>query len=207
MNRISATVAAVLAACAAAGQGKPPELTDAERGIAQLAIETLAADLKIPADGILVDTVRAVDWRDSSLGCPKPGMAYLDVITPGHKVTLRADGRVYVVHEAKNQAFVCHATKALGGITPDHQLTFAKPLVEARDDLARRLGVPAKEIRFLGSEGHTWKDASLDCPEPGQMYAQVQTRGWKLTFGHDGRTYTYHTDLARTIPCPPIASD
>ncbi|HET8692550.1 MAG TPA: hypothetical protein VFM30_10505, partial [Steroidobacteraceae bacterium] len=73
MNRISATVAAVLAACAAAGQVKPTELTDAERGIAQLAIETLAADLKSPADGILVDTVRAVDWRDSSLGCPKPG--------------------------------------------------------------------------------------------------------------------------------------
>jgi hypothetical protein len=217
MTRISAIVAATLAAFAAAGhageirfvpgQGTPESLSDADRAIAQLAIDALAADLQIPADEILLDTVRAVDWRNSSLGCPKPGMAYLDVITPGHKVTLRAGSQVYVVHEAKNKAFVCHGNKALGGITPEHQLTFAKPLIEARDDLAKRLGAEPKDIRFLSSEGHTWNDASLDCPEPGQRYAQVKTRGWKLTFGYRDRTYTYHTDLTRTIPCPPIAAD
>ena len=217
MNRIAATVAATLAAFAAAcaaseirfvpGQGTPESLSDVDRAVAQLAIDALAADLKVPADDILLDTVRAVDWRDSSLGCPKPGMAYLDVITRGHKVTLRAGGQVYVVHEAKNRAFVCHANKAFGGLTPEHQLTFAKPLIAARDDLAKRLGVPQKDIRFLGSEGHTWNDASLDCPEPGRQYAQVKTRGWKLTFGQGDRTYTYHTDLTRTIPCPPIAAD
>jgi hypothetical protein len=97
MTRIALGVAATLAALAACaqdirfvpGQGSSAELTDVERGAAQLAIDTLASDLGIAPDSIEVDTVKAIEWRDSSLGCPKPGVAYLDVVTPGHKVILR----------------------------------------------------------------------------------------------------------------------
>lgn len=215
MTRISLSIAAVLAAFAAGaqdirfvpGQGDAATLNDADRAIALLAIDTLAAELEVPRDQILLDTVRTVDWRDSSLGCPKPGMAYLDVITPGHKVTLRANGQIYVVHEARNRAFVCNPGKALGGITATHELSFGRQLIEARKDLAGRLGVPEREIRFLASEGHTWNDASLDCPEPGRQYAAVKTPGWKLSFGYQERVYTYHTDLDRTVPCPAITAD
>ncbi len=100
------------------GQGSSAALTDADRRVAVAAIDALAADLKIPKEKILVDTIRAVDWSNSSIGCPKPGVAYLEVITPGHKVTLRADGQVYVVHEAKNRAFVCKQPKLAGGVAP-----------------------------------------------------------------------------------------
>jgi hypothetical protein len=217
MMRIPVAVATALAALAALaacaqdirfvpGQGPVESLSDVERGVALLAIETLAADLGIPRERIELDTVRAVEWRDSSLGCPKPGVAYLDVVKPGHKVTLRVDRQIYVVHEAGNQAFVCRQNKALGGITPQRELEFGPQLVEARADLARRLGLRDSEIRFLSSEARTFPDASLGCPEPGEMYAQAQVSGWVLTFGVRDRTYTYHTDLHRTIPCPPIAS-
>ena len=119
-------------------------------------------------DKILVDTVRTLDWRDSSLGCPKPGVAYLDVITPGHRVTLRANGQVYVVHEARNKAFVCHQTKALGGITPQHELVFGRQLAgPARTSRPHRR--TENEIKFLASEGTTWNDAALGCPEPGKQ--------------------------------------
>ena len=215
MTRLSASIVAVLAAFAAGaedirfvpGQGDAATLSDTDRAIALLAIDALATEIKAPKDQILLDTIRALDWRDSSLGCPKPGMAYLDVITPGHKVTLRANGQIYVVHEAKNRAFVCNAGKALGGITATRELTFGKQLLEARKDLAGRLGVPEREIRFLASEGHEWNDASLDCPEPGKQYAQVKTSGWKMSFGYNDRVYTYHTDLDRTFPCPAITAD
>ncbi len=215
MARIPLAVAAMLAALSACAQdirfvpGKGPAeaLGDTERAVAQLAIDTLAADLKVPREDIELDTVRAVEWRNSSLGCPKPGMAYLDVIKPGHKVTLRVDGRIYVVHEADNRAFVCRQTQALGGITPERELTFGPQMVAARKDLAERLGVRDSAIRFLSSEGRTFADASLDCPEPGVMYAQGQVQGWVLTFAVGERTHTYHTDMHRTIPCPPITAD
>lgn len=215
MTRIPVAVAATLVALAACAQDlrttpgqKPIEaLSDAERGAAMLAIDTLAADLGIAREGIEVDTVRAVEWRDSSLGCPKPGVAYLDVIKPGHKVTLRADGQIYVVHEAGNKAFVCRQTQALGGITPRRELTFGPQMVVARKDLADRLGVHDSEIQFVSSESRTFADGSLGCPEAGVMYAQVQVEGWVMTFTVRDRRYTYHTDLHRTIACPPITAD
>lgn len=215
MTRIAALVAATLAAFAAGADdirfysGREPAepLTDVQRAAARVAIDTLATELRIPKDQVLVDTVREVEWRDSSLGCPKPGVAYLDVISPGHRVTLRVDRQVHVVHEAGNRAFVCVQTKAMGGITPQRDLSFGPQMVAARKDLASRLGVTEREILFLSGEGKSWNDGSLGCPEPGVMYTQAQVHGWVLTFGHRQQVFTYHTDLDRTIPCPPIAAE
>jgi hypothetical protein len=189
------------------GQGSDDQLTDEQRAVANLAIDALAADLQVPKDKILVDTIRAIDWRDSSIGCPKPGMAYLQVITPGHKVTLRVDNVIYVVHEAKGHAFVCHETKAYAGIDPKGRLVFGPQMAAAQKDLAERLGVPAKDIKAVSAEQTTWNDASLGCPEPGKQYAAVLVTGWVLRLRHGDRDYTYHTDMQHTIPCPAITAD
>ena len=218
MTRIPVAVAAAvaalsaLAACAqdirfVPGQGSADELTDVERGAAQLAIETLAADLGIPRESIEVDTVKAIEWRDSSLGCPKPGVAYLDVVTPGHKVVLRVGKEIHVVHEAGNRAFRCVQTKNLGGMTAGRDLTFGPQLVAARRDLASRLGVTERDVQFVAAESKTFPDASLGCPEPGMQYAQAQVPGWVLTFRRGERVFTYHADDQRAIPCPPISVD
>jgi hypothetical protein len=215
MTRIPALVVTALAAFSAGADdirfypGREPAepLTDVQRAAALVAIDTLAAELGIAKDQVLVDTVRTVEWRDSSLGCPKPGVAYLSVISPGHRVTLRVDRQVHVVHESDNHAFVCVQTKAMGGITPQRDLSFGPQMVAARKDLASRLGVTEREILFLSGEGKTWNDGSLGCPEPGVMYTQAQVHGWVLTFGHRQQVFTYHTDLNRTIPCPPIAAE
>jgi len=213
MKRLSIAIATMLAgACAGAqdvpdvpNQGSAGQPSAARTDVAQLAIDALAEDLGIAREGIQVDTVRAVEWRNSSLGCPKPGKAYLDVITPGHKVTLRANGRVYVVHEAKNRAFVCEKTQPYAGVDPKGELVFGSQMLDARRDLAARLGVPESEIQMTAAQQQTWEDAGLDCPEPGKSYPPGKVTGWALTFEHGGRDYTYHTDLHRTIPCPAIS--
>ena len=215
MTRIALAVAATftaLAACAqdirfVPGQGSSAELTDVERGAAQLAIDTLASDLGIAPDSIEVDTVKAIEWRDSSLGCPKPGVAYLDVVTPGHKVILRVGKEIHVVHEAGNRAFRCVQDKNLGGMTAGRDLTFGPQLVAARRDLASRLGVTERDIQFVAAESKTFTDASLGCPEPGMQYAQAQVPGWVLSFRRGERLFTYHADHERAIPCPPITPD
>jgi len=215
MTRIFVAIAASFITFAAGAQdirfvpGKGPAdtLADTERAAALLAIDTLAADLKVPREKVELDTVRAVEWPNSSLGCPKPGMAYLDVIKPGHKVTLRVDGQVYVVHEAGNRAFVCRQVRALGGITPQRELVFGSQMLEARRDLAARLGVAESEIQMTGAQEQTWEDAGLGCPEPGMTHPPGKVTGWVLTFEHAKRPFTYHTDLHRTIPCPAIASE
>ena len=215
MTQIAFAVAATLAALAACaqdirfvpGQGSAAELTDVERGAAQLAIDTLASDLGIDRDSIEVDTVKAIEWRDSSLGCPKPGVAYLDVVTPGHKVILRVGQEIHVVHEAGNRAFRCVQSKNLGGMTAGRDLTFGPQLVAARRDLASRLGVTERDIQFVAAESKVFPDASLGCPEPGMQYAQAQVPGWVLSFRRGERLFTYHADAERAIPCPPITSN
>jgi hypothetical protein len=209
---VAATLAAAAAGCQAVepapGATPPAEApADVQGAVANLAIETLAAELKIPKDAITVESVTEIDWRNSSLGCPKPGMAYLDVITSGHKVTLRANGQVYSVHEADNKAFVCHQPSLAGGMAPKPELAYGRLMLTAQKDLAQRLRVPVQEIRPGGAMRMTWENAALGCPEPGKQYAEAETDGWRLTLKHGQREYIYHADDHHVIPCPAIAAE
>lgn len=42
-----------------------------------------------------VTSAQSVTWNDSSLGCPKPGMMYSQVLTPGLRVLVEAGGKAY----------------------------------------------------------------------------------------------------------------
>ncbi len=43
-------------------------------------------------------------------------------------------------------------------------------------------------------EAVDWSDASLGCPEPGQVYAQVITPGYRVLLEAAGKEYEVHTD-------------
>jgi hypothetical protein len=58
----------------------------------------LANELGIPSDDVEAVAIEAVEWSDTSLGCPKPGQMYAQVITPGYRIVLRAHGETYEVH-------------------------------------------------------------------------------------------------------------
>lgn len=77
------------------------------------------------------------------------------------------------------------------------------PFVEiATVDLSERLGVGTDAIETLTAVLVTWPDASLGCPEPGQVYAQVLTDGSVIELGFDGSVYRYHSGGSRTpFPC------
>ena len=49
-------------------------------------------------EAIEVVSVKAVDWPDTSLGCPEEGMMYAQVITPGYLVVLGVEGEEYQYH-------------------------------------------------------------------------------------------------------------
>ena len=215
---LGAAIVAALAACqtaptATAAPAAPaapeapasPQLSDTESAAADVAIAALAADLGIARDQISVQSVSAVDWPDSSLGCPKTDMAYLSVITPGHRVTLLANGKLHSVHEANNKAFVCRQLRPVASADPAHfDLTARKQMLQARKDLAARLNVPEADIRMATVTPNTWTDASLGCPETGMQYAQDETKGWVLALSHGAREYTYHADTQHVVPCPAI---
>ncbi len=76
--------------------------------VVQLAATNLAKDLNIAPDQVEIRSVEQREWSDSSLGCPEPGRAYMQVITPGYKVILFANGREYEYHtNMQNMAIRC----------------------------------------------------------------------------------------------------
>jgi len=85
-------------------------------------------------------------------------------------------------------------------VTPLETPTEAKPLVRlAREDLARRLGIPADEIAVVSVEEVMWRDSSLGCPQPGQVYLQVITPGYRIVLRAQGQEYEAHTDRGRRV--------
>lgn len=60
--------------------------------------------------------------------------------------------------------------------------------------LADMLRIDADEIAVQEVAPVEWNDASLGCPQPGMMYAQVITPGYRVVLAVDGKSYEYHTD-------------
>lgn len=79
----------------------------ADQEPAVLLAQTHLADLLgCTAQEISVASVEEVEWSDSSLGCPQPDMMYMQVITPGYRVTLEHRGQQYVVHTDRGRRAV-----------------------------------------------------------------------------------------------------
>ena len=77
------------------------------------AIADLAERLDVDPESIEVLDARQVTWRDGSVGCPAPGLAYSQAEVPGYLVVLRVDDASYRYHAADARApFLCDTPQA-----------------------------------------------------------------------------------------------
>ena len=75
------------------------KLDDTAAKMVELVTKQLLADnTALSAADVQVLQATSQQWRDSSLGCPRPGMMYAQVITPGYLVKVKAGGKVYEYH-------------------------------------------------------------------------------------------------------------
>ncbi|HWL97016.1 MAG TPA: hypothetical protein VNP20_06695 [Nocardioidaceae bacterium] len=78
------------------------------RGAAADAVADLSQRLGAEEAQIGVASVEEVTWRDGSMGCPRPGMMYPQVLTDGTRVVLEYDGKRYEYHSGgRRSAFLC----------------------------------------------------------------------------------------------------
>ena len=135
MQKLLATVtlSALLAACSSSGTASPDTADSSSAGSgrqpaagnvtektisapAAVAIDIVAAQTGAAPEQISIRSEEAVQFSDSSLGCPSPGMSYLQVITPGYKVLAEYGGKIYDVRVAGSRGMVCDR-QATGGKT------------------------------------------------------------------------------------------
>jgi hypothetical protein len=94
------------------------------------------------------------------------------------------------------------ATKAFIGALLAHHPDLQKAIDAALADAANRLGVPRAQLRAARVERREWPDASLGCPQPGMMYAQVITPGYLVVVAGASKQLEYHTDTrGRAVFC------
>ncbi len=98
------------------------KVASGEQHVVEMAKEDLAQRLDLSPWEISVTSIQAVEWSDASLGCPQPGMAYAQVITPGFLIVLEASGQTYEYHsDAGRFVILCleHGTSPVPLIPAD----------------------------------------------------------------------------------------
>ena len=74
--------------------------------------------------------------------------------------------------------------------------------LRARQEAARALGLQIEQVTLERIEEIDWPDASLGCPEPGRMYAQVITPGYRVVLRASGQEHVVHADQSgRVVYC------
>jgi hypothetical protein len=71
----------------------------------------------------------------------------------------------------------------------------------ARQVLSEELSLRADELQEEGVAEATWPDASLGCPQPGHMYAQVLTRGFRVVLKAGEVRYDVRVAGGRALVC------
>ena len=154
-------------------------------------------DLGLMKDSLkhLSETPRV--WRDTSLGCPQPGMVYAQVLTDGWLFVFEtSDGIEIPVHAERglNKYIICTEEVNTDSKEENSDLRMLPVLQTAIRQLSESLGVPESNIDFLGFESKLWPNSCLGCAGSEENCLMVVTPGYKVQFAVDGRGYTLHTN-------------
>jgi hypothetical protein len=72
------------------------------------ALQDAAAHLAVTLVDLKVDQVQSRQWGDSSLGCPKPGIMYSQIVTPGFLILITGAGKQLEYHtDARGRVVLC----------------------------------------------------------------------------------------------------
>ncbi|MBL1275337.1 MAG: hypothetical protein COB30_004565 [Ectothiorhodospiraceae bacterium] len=169
--------------------------TDNAQSIESVAIElakkTLVTQEKININNIQVESTNAVQWPDSSLGCPKPGMMYGQMITAGYQITLRdsASKTLHTVHTGKDYAVIC-TSSGNTQLKTEKNLRFGKRWLlsqKAQKSLAKRLSIPKNAVRIVGTS--TVPANSINCKNNATVDSQ-DLQIIKLSFNNTPYRYS-----------------
>jgi hypothetical protein len=97
--------------------GIPTPAAPGLQNLIEQAKQDLAQRLAISTNQISLVQATEVEWSDSSLDCPQPGMEYLQVITPGYRILLEVSGNQYEYHSNRD-AYVIYCDNANPPVLP-----------------------------------------------------------------------------------------
>ena len=177
--------------------------TGSEAAIA-LAKDDLAGRLGVAVEKITALGVESVEWPDTSLGCPQPGMMYAQVITPGYRIILRVGGEQYEYHSDNEgrQLVLCQDDRERIEVIRK-MVSPEKAITSAQEDLASRLGIPVGEVTVVSVVGDEFPASNLGCPCPKCPERPIPAivTGQRITLAAQGKNYEYHARGNMVVFC------
>lgn len=168
-----------------------------------VARHVVAEFMSLPITEITLVSLEAQDFNNSSLGCPAPKMAYQQVITPGHRVIVEAEGRRFDVRVAGGHGKICRNSKRGKSTTDSGRQTEVTLMIDlARSDLAGRIDVATAKIRVLNVRPTNTQNLPIGCTP--QCADSDKSCGYMIGLFHEGRRYDYHATDDNAVPCPPM---
>ena len=170
----------------------------------ELARQAVAEALGIVPGEARVVSTEARDFPDASLGCPQPGAAYAQVITPGHQVLVEAEGRRFDVRVAGNGARICYLRKP--AVAGSREAASPRESGEAAQrDLARRLDVPSEAVSITALRRLRPGETVDGCGEVCAADAARTACGIGIRLRSGARDFEYVALGDGVRPCPDIA--
>ncbi len=170
---------------------------------ALIALQELEAATGIPAESIQVVDVIAVQWPDSSMGCPQPGQAIVDTPVTGYLVTALLDALEYRVHVSDaGNALVCFSGENAIGASEIYDPIVTEFIRQVRFDLAQAEEVALEDIELITSEPAEWSDSRLGCEDAddGEVI-NTPTSGYRIVLRYAGEEVEYHTSYDHFLRC------
>jgi hypothetical protein len=168
--------------------GVPAETTpravqaDVERAVRQAA----ANQLNLNVDAIEIVEMEEVEWPNACLGLPEPDEMCAEVITPGYRVVVQAEGEEYVFRTD------------LAGAEIRAEMPGDEVATAVRRTLANQLDLEPGDVIIVEVEEMEWPDACLGLPAPDEMCAQMITPGYRVVVEAEGEAYVFRTNLEGT---------
>ena len=118
--RRAAQVAIAAALWVVAGSGCAATPTsDSQPTHVRQALDDAAARTGLRADQLRVVKVESVTWSDGSLGCPEPDLMYPQMLMPGFRISIEADGKLLDYHaDQRGTVLWCPAERAVAPVSP-----------------------------------------------------------------------------------------
>jgi hypothetical protein len=199
--------AALLLGWAVAAGASPQIGQEAGQDPAAVARRVVAESIGVRPDAVRIISIQPRAFSDGSLDCPRPGMAYAQVITPGHVVLAEASGRRFDVRVTGDTGRLCHGSGRQATRTPKPPVTSGLASAaagRARRHLASLLEIPADDIGITGNRparpGESLPGCQVSCP-----LGDRPDCGRVITLSAGGRDYQYLVQGGEARPCPALA--
>ena len=88
--------------------GEPVSTASMPRAVRRAVVADAAKRFQVAEDAVVLASAEQVTWSDGSLGCPKPGFSYTQMLVTGYRVTAStAAGRMLYHTDTRGNVVTC----------------------------------------------------------------------------------------------------